>query len=1333
METACRQLGFQGGTFFGWFNRQMPLKPRLLFEQPTCSGTESSLFDCQWSTRQLGSGVCDYHPDLAIECLPRHDKPLPYWRGIRFERASHEKVLSLQNTLYIPRSQSTLRYVNIYYAGAGRDQNTTSALHIEGVPPNMEHLEIVSSAYNGVNITSPEAPISINNCTIRNNRGYGVFINSSYGSTEIFGCVVNENGADGIRYIHAEERPDERPDRLGYSDFCQLAVASGQTYPVQVFAEQSIFQTRGQECSKVFTTNFGHVLTLHFIRAVTERNDSASIEIYDGSTLNNRLIMKFSIRNNTRPQSLTSNGNQMFIKFSAQPGSEMVIFMRMMSGLRKSFDVNVSNSDVSENVGRGIAVDNLRSLIHIYKSSVSKNEHVAGVHVTSGVGDVNVTESRVSFNEGDGINVTYTGGSRNISRSSISSNKGYGIAIWLNNTEETEFIFVNQTTVVQYSEIYKNLDIGVLHGNYCSDALFNITGNSFTNCLNDALEILSCWKSTDTPTKLQIGHNKFIGNERISLKIFPAVNLDANIEYNHFRQGLFGGLLIKNKPLEEFNILQNNILIQQNYFMNNTGTYVVNLALSPYSEKQYLLFTRNFVKNNKITEPFLLEDGTASNLVPRSRVAAPIVVGSSNVEVFRNIIENPDSKYEIGSHMEDQSKLLNCTYNWLGFGNDEYIFPRIFHRNDRYTLAKVIFIPFLLHNSNPLTARINVNQLYVPKFASANSDVVGGEIEGEEIITKGEYLVTRDISIRPGGKLTIEPGVTLRFPPSIGMMIGGRLDAYGIEPDSIRFTLKEELSHPPDNATEESGTESENSEIEIVEVESKIPIRLLGGNMETEGRLQVKINNEWGTVCNYGWTIKNAALVCQQLGYVLNPDDWNLERSEVPAAGTTEKVILSNVQCDDHDLDITKCKAEGVTDFENSCTHDNDVGLRCYKTSWAGVRFSSLAERTDIQFITIEKSGLLDYATSSFKPALQLDFARQNFANIKITGNFYHGLGIMYSDIFSESVNIIKNSEFSNNRGAGIHLKQLGLNLYNNKIENNFIGIEHNPILTGLQQRELAGWFIKNEEDARYEPFLIPHSTDQNSIELQRGEIRYLVTSQVTGDSISRSYKIRCDPGWVLGVQLINPIENRSTESIIFTDAPTYHDNAQNWVLKRDLTVFPTTSSSHGIILDYVSGSNAFGGAALVITPVKAPVQNIPNRIVKGPVPTLNAARTTIRNNMFGVHASYYNRYLDELGNHFLRKANETFKFVNCEISHNLHEAMFVHSPYWDLHRSNISEITIMMNMTTIADNGKGFYQFSRDMRASNNLFHYILQDNTIERNKGEKYLFLIMKQTFFF
>lgn len=131
---------------------------------------------------------------------------------------------------------------------------------------------------------------------------------------------------------------------------------------------------------------------------------------------------------------------------------------------------------------------------------------------------------------------------------------------------------------------------------------------------------------------------------------------------------------------------------------------------------------------------------------------------------------------------------------------------------------------------------------------------------------------------------------------------------------------------------------------------------------------QVKVSDKWGTVCNYGWTMRDAALVCHQLGLTLDRDNWFMERSQIPNAGTNEDIVLSNVQCNDDDVDVSRCKAETINEFENSCTHENDVGVRCSQAAWAGLRLGPLALRSDLQYITIERAGLLDYATNSFKP-----------------------------------------------------------------------------------------------------------------------------------------------------------------------------------------------------------------------------------------------------------------------------------------------------------------------------------------------------------------------------
>lgn len=1326
METACRQLGFVGGSFYNWMDRQPGRRARLLYEEPKCKGTEYDLFQCDWNSRQLGSGVCDYHPDFALRCLPRHDvngNPARHWRGIRFENAVFERVLTLSNTLYVPTSMSRLSHVVIKNAGLGRDNTATSALDVVGVPPEMNDLEVSNSAFNAINVTSPNAPIVINNCTIQNNRGYGVYVNSTYGMVKIENCLIHDNGGDGVRYVVHEINLDERFDRSEIFDLCTLASTPSQTFPIQMSIEQSRYSNMERDCNQKFYTISDHVLTLSFLKILTNQNDTGEIYVYDGLTTDDRLLLSFSLRNFTRPQSVTSTRNRMYVRFRANTRTDITGFLRLTSGVSKTYDLNVTDTIISDNNGRGVAIENLRSQIHIHRTSISNNNHVAGLHVVSGAGDVNVTESRISFNQGDGVNITVTGGNRNISRSILSSNQGHAVAVWLNDTSETEYVALNQTTVIEYSEIFKNLDVGIMHGNFCGNSWVNITGNWFNTSSESTINILTCWR-LNNPIKLlnlQIGHNRFYENQKVPVKIQPALNVNGRIEHNYFEQGSYGAIVILNRIegnyIEEFEMLPANFRIQQNYFFGNRGPFVVNLGLSPYSDIQYILFTRNYLRDNKIKQSFEPIEGQNTRLTPRSRVAATIVLSSSNIDVFRNIISNPEAQYEIGSHVEDQSKILNCTYNWLGFGEEEKVYNRLFHRKDRYNLAKIVYMPYLLHSSNPGATQINFNSLHVPQFNVPGTFVVGGEVEGIEVLKQGEYDVDKDINIRPGGKLVLKSGVTLKFPPAIGMMVAGKLEARGNRPNDITFTLKEEIV-----MSNETYYETDSEPTTPGYIDPVVPIRLLGGRNPNEGRLQVRIDDKWGTVCNYRWNIINAALVCNQLGLALNPDDWFLEPSEIPVAGITEDIILSNVECTEFDNDITKCKAETRYHFENSCTHDNDVGIRCYETSWAGIRFSVISERSDLQYVTIEKSGLLDYSSNLFKPALQIDFARHSLESVKIANNYHDGLGILYSDLYgADAINTVRNSEFSNNKGSGISFKQLGLKVYGSTIENNNVaGVYHNPHITGPQQREIAGWFNLdvgfNFDESNYRPIIIPdYETD---ISLVNGETRHIVFAKSHGENIAKTYNIKCNPGYVIGLQLLNPIHNFSTERICIYDSQNINEGSTQWCLDRDLSTFPTTSNSFGIVLSYESGTSALGGVVLVVSTIVAPVQNLRNRIIKGPVPTLQLINTKIKGNTKGIKALYYNRYLNELGDHFLRKANESIKIFNCEIAHNKEEAIYVNTPFWDIHESNITEVTIMVNNSLITDNGKGIYHFARDLRSSNNLYHYLMQDNTIERNK---------------
>uniref|UniRef100_A0A803JQ18 Soluble scavenger receptor cysteine-rich domain-containing protein SSC5D n=1 Tax=Xenopus tropicalis TaxID=8364 RepID=A0A803JQ18_XENTR len=102
-------------------------------------------------------------------------------------------------------------------------------------------------------------------------------------------------------------------------------------------------------------------------------------------------------------------------------------------------------------------------------------------------------------------------------------------------------------------------------------------------------------------------------------------------------------------------------------------------------------------------------------------------------------------------------------------------------------------------------------------------------------------------------------------------------------------------------------------------------IRLSGGSHECEGRVEVKHQGEWGTVCSNNWGWSAAAVVCRQIGCSsLKPSEYS--KIQFFGAGSG-KIWLDNVTCSGEESALWYCRhlMWGL----HNCDHGHDVGVRC--------------------------------------------------------------------------------------------------------------------------------------------------------------------------------------------------------------------------------------------------------------------------------------------------------------------------------------------------------------------------------------------------------------------
>ena len=97
----------------------------------------------------------------------------------------------------------------------------------------------------------------------------------------------------------------------------------------------------------------------------------------------------------------------------------------------------------------------------------------------------------------------------------------------------------------------------------------------------------------------------------------------------------------------------------------------------------------------------------------------------------------------------------------------------------------------------------------------------------------------------------------------------------------------------------------------------------LKGSRPSTGRVEIFHNDQWGTICDHGWDMNDANVVCRQLGF---PKATHAYTGATHGQGTGP-IWMDDVACSGSESHIANCSHRGWGSHD--CSHSEDSSVKC--------------------------------------------------------------------------------------------------------------------------------------------------------------------------------------------------------------------------------------------------------------------------------------------------------------------------------------------------------------------------------------------------------------------